>query len=302
MDDYASGVLGGVAKVVTGAPFDLVKSRVQSGMYATPLRALSGTVKHEGVRALWKGIGPPCASVGLVSGLLFYVNGAVRRCLQPNPDVQLTYLQMHIAGSVGGAVVGCLVTPFETMKLNRQLRIGKGGVEEIVASVTLREAYQMRGIAGLYSGFGPTLAREVVTFGIFFPVNDFFLNTFKKRRDSHSSKINNTNDRTTTSPSSKASIPVRVICAGTAGIVCWFPAYPVDNVKTAVQRSAFQTDPAQRLSSASATRLLYAEGGVLRFYRGITPCLIRAFPAYAAQYLTFEQCSSYLRQRRHAAE
>ena len=72
------GVAGGLGKVVTGHPFDTVKSRVQSGAFANSRQALSETFRKEGVAAFYQGVLPPCVSVGIVSGMLFYVNGRIR--------------------------------------------------------------------------------------------------------------------------------------------------------------------------------------------------------------------------------
>lgn len=41
-------------------------------------------------------------------------------------------------------------------------------------------------------------------------------------------------------------------------------------------------------------QLLYKEGGIGRFYKGYTPCLIRAFPANAAMLVTVEKVNNFL--------
>lgn len=41
-------------------------------------------------------------------------------------------------------------------------------------------------------------------------------------------------------------------------------------------------------------QLLWAEGGVRRFYRGFTPCLIRAAPANGAMLLTVDTVTNWL--------
>ena len=39
---------------------------------------------------------------------------------------------------------------------------------------------------------------------------------------------------------------------------------------------------------------LYAEGGVARFYKGFTPCLLRAFPANGIMLLTVDSVNNML--------
>lgn len=41
-------------------------------------------------------------------------------------------------------------------------------------------------------------------------------------------------------------------------------------------------------------QLLWAEGGVRRFYRGFTPCIIRAAPANAAMLFTVDRVTAAL--------
>lgn len=44
-------------------------------------------------------------------------------------------------------------------------------------------------------------------------------------------------------------------------------------------------------------QLLWAEGGVKRFYRGFTPCLIRAAPANGAMLLTVDTVTNWLNKQ-----
>lgn len=48
-----------------------------------------------------------------------------------------------------------------------------------------------------------------------------------------------------------------------------------------------------------AQQLLWAEGGVRRFYRGFTPCLIRAAPANGAMLYTVDTVTNWLNKQSH---
>ena len=41
-------------------------------------------------------------------------------------------------------------------------------------------------------------------------------------------------------------------------------------------------------------QLLWAEGGIRRFYKGFTPCIIRAAPANGVMLLTVEKVTAFL--------
>ena len=58
--DYLAGVAGGVAVVLIGHPFDTVKTRLQtspSGVYMGTIDCLKQTIKAEGVKGFYTGIG-----------------------------------------------------------------------------------------------------------------------------------------------------------------------------------------------------------------------------------------------------
>ena len=68
--------------------------------------------------------------------------------------------------------------------------------------------------------------------------------------------------------------------ASTAGFLSWSLLYPTDLIKSAMQSD--ESDRSQRRFAGikDCVRKLYVEdGGWRRFFRGITPCLMRAIPA-----------------------
>ncbi|KXZ45758.1 hypothetical protein GPECTOR_51g744 [Gonium pectorale] len=81
---------------------------------------------------------------------------------------------------------------------------------------------------------------------------------------------------------------------GIGGITYWLAIFPVDCIKSAMQTDAI--NPAQRKYTDIRTtaRLLWAEGGVKRFYKGFTPCLIRAAPANGVMLLTVDKVTAFL--------
>lgn len=75
----------------------------------------------------------------------------------------------------------------------------------------------------------------------------------------------------------------------------------VDVIKSAMMTDSI--DPAQRRypSIPSAARALWAEGGVARFYRGFSPCLMRAAPANAVMLFTVDKARPACSPRAGAA-
>ncbi len=61
--DFLAGTTGGVAQVIVGHPFNTLKVRLQtSTRYTGGMDCLRSTLKEEGAKGLYKGIGPPLVS------------------------------------------------------------------------------------------------------------------------------------------------------------------------------------------------------------------------------------------------
>lgn len=274
--DYFCGVISGIGKVVVGYPFDTVKARVQTGRFPSSISAVTGTLRHEGVLAFYQGVSMPAMTVCFVGGIMFYVNAAIRHALQPDPTVPLTYGEMLAAGSGAGLAVGLVLTPMEVIKVrlqvsNRQTG-GHSSVRDVVRTMRIRD---------YGAGFVPTVIREVCTFGLFFPVNEYCKATIKAKRDEWLGE------------SSHMQLWIRVLAAGMGGIVGWLPCYPVDAIKSRMQvvpQGTYRT-------WVHCGIHIYRTEGAVALYRGLPMCLLRAFPAYAAQFLLYEQARDLLRKK-----
>ncbi|GLC46505.1 hypothetical protein PLESTB_000334100 [Pleodorina starrii] len=79
---------------------------------------------------------------------------------------------------------------------------------------------------------------------------------------------------------------IAVFCGGTAGTVMWAAVLPIDVAKTRLQtaRPGSEWDVGLR----KHWLMLWREGGLASLYAGLTPTLVRAFPANACQWLAWE--------------
>ena len=273
--DYICGVISGVGKVVVGYPFDTVKARVQTGRFPTSWSAVKGTLRHEGVFAFYQGVSMPAATVCFVGGIMFYVNAAIRRVLQPDHTIPLTYGQMLAAGSGAGLAVGLVLTPMEVVKVRLQVANRNSGGHSSV-----KDVMKVMRVRDYGAGFVPTVIREICTFGLFFPVNEYCKVTLKAKRDEWFPQR------------SGSGMPfwIRVLAAGIGGIVGWLPCYPVDVIKSRMQVAPQGTYRTWIHCGID----LYRREGHRAMYKGLPMCLVRAFPAYAAQFLLYEQVRDML--------
>ena len=129
-----------------------------------------------------------------------------------------------------------------------------------------RDLVRTQGIRGLFQGMGSVLLREVPQFAVYYPWYEF-----ARRKGLEHGYF---------SP-----IVVQALAGGTAGVVQWLPPfYFFDVIK-----SRMQTAPIGRYSSIThCARKLFEEEGVMVFFRGLSPALLRAFPLHALIFVFYE--------------
>lgn len=131
----------------------------------------------------------------------------------------------------------------------------------------------------LLQGLGVTLVRNT-------PANAVYLGSFEVLKNRFAKQLE----------CAPADLPAPAIisAAGIGGLLYWLAIFPVDVVKSAVQSDSIF--PAQRayVGPLAAARALWTEGGVKRFYRGFTPCLLRAVPANGVMLLTVDKVTTML--------
>ena len=91
------------------------------------------------------------------------------------------------------------------------------------------------------------------------------------------------------------SSPALFASGGIAGFFYWFLTYPADVIKSTLMSES--EDPSKRRFHGifQCARYLYRqEGGIKRFFRGFTPCLLRSIPANAVMLFTLEKSRQFL--------
>jgi len=261
--DYAAGIVSGWAKVLAGHPFDTIKIRMQlNPVYKNSFDCLLKMIRTEGAMSLYNGMAAPLLNVGIIGGLLFYSNGAIHRMICNVEGLKDREIASRaVAGCGAGVLVGFITVPAEVIKTRLQMRnknIQRGNV------MTVRDAFR---------GFTPTMIREIGTFGIFFPVNYYLRCRFSP-----------------TGLERDVTLGWKIMAAGLGGAICWIPCFPIDVVK-----SHMQVAPSGSYrSTLHAVAAVYRMRGLSGFWKGITPCAVRAYPAYAAQYIAYEYVSLWL--------
>lgn len=221
---------------------------------------------------MYKGVGSPLLGIGVCNAVMFSANGFFRRLLR-HEDAPLSLSRLSLAGGLAGSVMSLLNCPIELVKVRLQVQTGTRSPLYRNLFDCAKKTYAAEGLAGLYRGFGMTLARDFPSFAGY-----FFVYEGGKRVLAGWQAM------------PEAMLPgwQLMLCGGLAGFGAWLPAYPQD-----VLKSRLQVTPG--IGSMEAMRLLLMEGGGVRgLFRGFAPTMARAFPANAATFLAYEAAQEHL--------
>ncbi|TKY88797.1 hypothetical protein EX895_002428 [Sporisorium graminicola] len=294
--DLIAGSLAGGAQVMVGQPLDTVKVRSQiaaPGTYRGPMEVLTRTVSTEGVLALYKGMASPLLGIAAQNALLFTAFQAAKRVISPETQ-RLSTGQIAAAGAVAGGVNSVLSSPVELFKIRMQAQITSargGGDKPQKLSAVARQVYTNYGLRrGVMRGFWVTVLREVPAYAGFYTGFELAKSAFRTYLPS-----NSTQGATT--------LPVwALMLSGSCGGICnWLACYPLDVLKSRIQLTdsplpkGFGGPLLFKYISQHAQQI-YTSEGARAFWVGLTPTLLRAVPAAAATFTTFELVKNALEQ------
>jgi len=284
--DVVAGCAAGMAVTIVGHPLDTIKTRMQAQSAKRPLYTSSwacarATFQQEGLSGFFRGMGSPLAFCVFYTSVHYATYMQTRRALgiadrhQPAP-----WYLMLLASVATGVTTTFVRTPMDLLKTQAQTVILQqaGGARRHGAyeSPFQCAAHILRhhSWSRFFLGMQATAMRQVVGATSWFLPYEYL----KARMGSDSLSV--------------------FFCGGFSSWISWTLIYPIDIVKTRLQADALC--PSRRRYETfrdCAERLVRAEG-VRGLFRGLGPCLLRAFPANAAGILAFES----VRRRFDAAD
>ncbi|KAL5528726.1 YMC2 [Sanghuangporus sanghuang] len=288
--DLTAGTAGGILQVLVGQPFDIVKVRMQTapkGTYSGMLHCAAGILRNEGPLAFYKGTVSPLLGIGVCVSIQFGALEYTKRALaqmniksgRGGPDgKELTGGQLVFAGSVAGLANSVVSGPVEHIRIRLQIQATDNKIYSGPADA-VKKIMSQHGIAGIYKGQVPTLAREGIGYGAYFWAYEKLMQREQRegvRREDVS--------------------PVKAVLFGAAaGYALWFCVYPIDMIKSRMQTDGFTSADGRKYQSMlDCVRTVWRTEGINAFTRGLVPTLIRSPFANGATFLGFELASRAL--------
>jgi solute carrier family 25 carnitine/acylcarnitine transporter 20/29 len=284
-----AGTAGGTAQLLVGHPFDTIKVKLQNQPWVAPgqtpqytgaIDAVRKTVARQGLGGLYKGMGAPLAFVAVFNAVLFASNGQMKRIVHgEGNNSPMTIPEFALCGAGAGVAVSFVACPTELVKCRLQAQSADSSILYKGPIDCARQVWNNRGFLGLFKGLGATLGREVPANAIYFSVYEYTKGALVpqggSKEDLGSGSL--------------------LLAGGMAGLMFWGTVYPVDVVKTRIQTDS-DSQPKFR-GMLDATRKIVRQEGIRGLYKGLLPCLARAFPANAVTFLTYEAVARFLEKQ-----
>lgn len=280
---FLSGGFGGICTVVAGHPLDTIKVRLQtmpvpiSGqppLYTGTFDCAKKTIKLEGVRGLYKGMGAPLAGVAPIFAISFLGFGVGKKLLGSEKE-ELGLSKLFLAGAFSGIFTTAVMAPGERIKCLLQIQHGMTQPKYTGPADVVKQLYKEGGLRSIFKGSLATLLRDVPASGMYFMTYEWIQKTLKPMGDQDNTQLN---------------LLKTIFAGGMAGILNWAVGMPADVIKSRLQTASEGT----YRGVGHVFSVLLKEGGPTALYKGVTPVMLRAFPANAACFLGFEACMSFL--------
>jgi solute carrier family 25 carnitine/acylcarnitine transporter 20/29 len=124
------------------------------------------TLKHEGIRGFYKGMGPPFFSVPVVNSIIFASYEFSKRMMHVQSESDFTFNQSLVAGCFAGFVNSVVVGPMELVKCRLQLQIESAEKAYYKGPWDcVRKMFVEEGPKSLSNGMVSTILREIPAYG-----------------------------------------------------------------------------------------------------------------------------------------
>ncbi|PVV00934.1 hypothetical protein BB560_004663 [Smittium megazygosporum] len=315
--DLVFGSLAGMNGKIIEYPFDTVKVRMQtmdSKVFGGTIDCLKQTWVNEGFTGFYRGLASPLVGAMVENAFIFFAYKKIQSLVAYSTNAEsnqaLSVPQLALCGGISGLAVAFILTPVELIKCKLQVE----NVSNYAASSSssaidsaskqaakstkfngpfsvIQSIIQKDGIKGMFKGFIPTISRECPGTALWFGTYEIICHKYLEHKNNI---LKASTDGVVARRLTKDDVGpgMLILAGGSAGIVYNFATFPIDVIKSRVQTmDVIGTSAQKNASIREIASGIYKSGGIPGFYRGLGVTLLRAFPANATMFLTFEYLS-----------
>jgi solute carrier family 25 carnitine/acylcarnitine transporter 20/29 len=281
LNDFISGSIAGIIQVLLGQPLDMIKVRMQTNpeINKSMVQTAKLIYKNEGLLAFYKGTLSPLLGISFCVAIQFGSNEFAKKFISKRKGTnELSVNDYVLCGIFAGFCNSFAMSPVELFRIKMQCQSDLNKLYSGTIDCAT-QIYKRYGIKGIYQGLGATFVREIPAYSVYFGVyNSLMMRSEKKYGN-------------------RKNIPLINVMGygGLSGFLLWFSTFPMDVIKSRMQADSLEQRKYKTF--IQTTSAIFSEKGLMGFYKGLTPCLIRSIPINAATFLTFETVQKILRRR-----
>ncbi|XP_073345027.1 solute carrier family 25 member 15a [Pagrus major] len=286
--DTTAGAIGGTACVLSGQPFDTTKVKMQTfpKLYRNFFHCFMSTYREGGLRGFYKGTTPAIVANISENAVLFLSYGlcqdVVRYVSKTDKGAELSDTQKASAGSLASIFSAMVTCPTELVKCQLQAMHEMESSGKIVSGqrstpwTVVKTVLKTSGPLGFYQGLTSTIVREMPGYFCFFGAYELCRSKFARYMGTDKDSI--------------GVLPL-MFSGGFGGACLWLVVYPIDCVKSRIQVHALTGRQAGFIKTFMG---IIRTEGFTALYSGLTPTMIRTFPANGALFLAYELSRKFM--------
>ncbi|GJJ76247.1 solute carrier family 25, member 33/36 [Entomortierella parvispora] len=301
---FLAGGTGGMVGALVTSPLDVVKTRLQSSLYhssqsstvvpRTGISAVAGHIKdtclflghiyrHEGPRALYKGLGPNLVGVIPARAINFATYGNGKKFYTDLNNGKETAIVHLSSAATAGVVTATMTNPIWLVKTRMQLQVE--GVRQYKNSLDcVYQILKTEGIRGMYRGLSASYL-GVAEGTIQWVIYEKLKTSLKERR-----RLNGS------SASQGYMIGGKDIeewveflgAAGAAKFIASAITYPHEVLRTRLRQVPVGNEAPKYTGLKQTFQLVLKEEGVAALYGGLTAHMMRVVPNAAIMFFCYE--------------
>ncbi|ODV94568.1 hypothetical protein PACTADRAFT_50445 [Pachysolen tannophilus NRRL Y-2460] len=301
---FVAGGIGGMAGAIFTCPLDVVKTRLQSSVYRNAYKSTytssniflqaTGHLKEtcsiiynvyqiEGVRSLFKGLGPNLVGVIPARSINFFTYGLGKDFLVHNFFNGQENSLVHLLAAVNAGIVTSTATnPIWLVKT--RLQLDKNTSKEYKNSLDcIKKVLKQEGIAGLYKGLTASYLGSAES------TLQWVLYEQMKRMIHQRSLRHEASGNKRTNWDSFMEWGARSGAAGAAKFIASIITYPHEVIRTRLRQAPLKEGNKPKYTGLmQCFRLVVKEEGLASMYGGLTPHLMRTVPNSIIMFGTWE--------------